>query len=29
VPVDTLSDQAQADLLAAFRTFHAPADGSG
>jgi anti-sigma factor RsiW len=24
VPVDTLSDQAQADLVAAFRTFHSP-----
>lgn len=29
VPVETLSDQAQADLMAAFRTFHVPADGSG
>ena len=26
VPVDSLSDQAQADLLAAFRTFRAPDD---
>ena len=24
VPVDTLSDQAQEDLVAAFRTFHSP-----
>ena len=24
VPVDTLSDQAQDDLVAAFRTFHSP-----